>query len=376
MTQKLENVTVCLMKNLLDDEIDSKTATWIGVASGSAIFVYISTALNQIPNVPENANLRKCYTRTFESVTKIQLQTSYLKTWQDLEQNIENINNSSQEKIVHELAKIIKEINQNTTYLKLNYKQMLINRFKNFEFTKEKITAIQKGEIKKLTKEELSQLYCLVVMNDIYQFLNAQSLIRLGLYEQTKPVEEIDQSNRYLEILANNKHKRTDDFKSLITLVESSIQKFIKLENKESENKNNVILQPSVVFVNGIDDKVDYGWQAHLQAKSLPRKLFGDTDLRECLTMELMIQKSLNAFLEELKARGYDVETIIRQAQAIVIEQIAEESKKPEVRNILPLQQSAGRISANENAEQKKSRCVIKANDLKKNKNQTQELLR
>ena len=367
---------MCLMKKLLDDEIDSKTATWISVASGSAIFVYISTALNQIPNVPENANLRKCYTRTFESVTNIELQTNYLKTWQDLEQNIENINNSSQEKIVHELAKIIKEINQNTTYLKLNYKQMLINRFKNFEFTRERIKAIQAGEIKKLSQEELNQLLCLVAMNDIYQFLNAQSLVRLGLYEQVKPVEEIDQYNSYMQTLLKGKHKTTDDLETLINIVEKSILKFINLDSKENRNKNGVFLQPSVVFVDGVNGEVDNGWQIHSQAKLLPRRLFGDTDLRECLIMELMIQKSLNAFLGELKARGYDVDTIIRQAQASAIEQIAEESKKPEVRNILPLRQLAGRISANENAEQKKSRCVIKANDLKKNKNQTQELLR
>ncbi len=365
------------MEKLLDNEIDSKTASWIGVATFGTLLMYVSTGLNQIPNVPENGNLRKSYSRTFESVTNVQLQADYAKTLHAIECDVFEHATDSQDELVGELVKVLSAVNKNTTHLKLNYKQMLKNRFRDFEFTHEQIKAIQTGKIKNLTAEKLHQLWCLTAMYETYQFLDAQSLVRLGIYKQVKPVEKIDQSNRYLQTLAHGKHQTVEDVETLMSMMETSITKFIELDDKENKVKKSHFTQPSVTFVDGVTGKSDKDWEVCSLAKMLPRQMFGDTDLRQCLVMELMTQKALNAFLGKLKAYNCDVDALIEQAQTVIMAQMEQESQKVEPRKILPLQQTAGKASANDQAVQrKKSQLVPQLIKLKKDNEQVQEITR
>lgn len=331
------------MGKFFDDEIDKSTVVWLGTVAVGTVFVYVSSALNQIPNVPENANLSRNYYSAYNN--------DYLRKIQS-----NNFINCTEKEILNELVEVMSAMNKNTTHLKLNYKQVLSNRFKEFNFTPERIKAIQSNQAKNVTKNELQHLMQISAIYDVYQFLSAQSSVRLGLQENLSVTEEIDQNNRYLLSLNGCRSTLMNDTNQLMNLAEKSFVEFIKQCNVE---KSQNCLEPEVVFVDGATGEIDQEWQVQTRVKKLPREMFGHTELRKCLVMEFDTQKAFNAFLGHLSARGVDVDKLISKAQQIIIQQMEREAKENQTRN-LPLHQTAGKPAITETVtiKEKKSRLI------------------
>ncbi len=342
------------MKKRFTEEVDCSSVPMYSLVTGGVLLMYLSSALDQIPNVPENGQLRKSYECAYEVVMN-----------QQNFQNTKIVNdNVTQDELLNQLVDVMSVMYKNTTYLKLNYKQMLSNRFKKYEFTPERIKEIQTGQGKKASKDEQKHLLEISVMYDVYQFLNAELIVNLGNDKNIISKDEIDQKNHYLDALKRENCDFVTSNEKLIKLAELSFNNFAEQNCKEKKFEKNS-LTPIVKFVDAKTDKVDDGWENYAKAKLLPSDRFGDMDLKKCLLMDLEILKTFVNDLLELKKCGYDIDNLVGQAQKLLIKRMEEETKKAEQQN-LPLQQTAGKVTTSENVITKKSRFVPVKMKLKK----------
>lgn len=351
--------------------IDSSTIAMVSVACGGLLSIYIDSALNQIPNVPENGNLRKEFEHNFEYVLDNKLLYDYQNILHEIEDSF-NKKQLSEDEVVTELVKILGTTNNNTKYLQMNYKQMMMNRLKNSEITPERLKEISNKQYKNVTKKELDYFLRISAMHDVSRFLSAELQLRSGM---DRPAEQkVNQNNRYLQVTNDEKNDfSVNKFKQLLDNFEKSLIKYINL-GQTNKLKDKALSQPDVLFVD-MQDLPEKDWQVHATAKFLPSKLYGDTDLRECLIMEFMIQKSLNEFLEKLVDCGYDVDVLLSKVQKIIIEKESEAAKKAENKNIVPMQQTAGKnVVGEEPKTKKKSQFVEKFLKLKKMDESSKEM--
>ncbi len=364
------------MSDYMENNVfNSYESVIIFVVSGGFLTAYLSAALNQIPNIPENANLRKHYEKVFEQVVDAKLENDYLKGLSvDYGTDITKV---SEDKIVDDLVNLVGCMNQNTKYLQLNYKQMIGNRLKKFEITEDRIKEINEKSGKPATKKESEYLLQIAAMHDVYQFLSTTYRAHSGKEKDAESEEMINQNNHYNQHLNNG--DLVKDFSALLDAGENSMIKFINFDRKDPEGKVTTLLNPEVLYFNE-NGKVDKEWQIHLISHLMQSKFFGDNDLRKCLAMELLMQKSFNDFLGKLATSGYDVNKILVKVQKNLIEKeradaLKETEQSTETKNVVPMQQTAGKVASTNNVEtqKKKSQFIQLFMKLRATKNEQEQ---
>ena len=197
---------------------------FISTISGGMLIAYISAAVNQIPNVPENGNLRKEYEHTFEYICHDKLSNKYVENLRHLE-NSDGVEKLGEVKLIEHLVEIIGTMNKETKYLQLNYQQMLNNRLNKFEISEKRIQEIQEKNGKPITREEKKQLLQVSAMQDVSNYLYTMYVTRLGMKSNFQPVFK---ENNYFQVIKNN-----DLQKNLIDLLNAGEKSFLKIINYE-----------------------------------------------------------------------------------------------------------------------------------------------
>ncbi len=344
-----------------DNFFDNSEFRYIFKISSGILVAYLGAALNQIPNVPENGNLRKEYEHTFEDICngKLSNKTKYL---QQIER-VDELQKLDESKLIEDLVTIIGAMNQDTKYLYLNYQQMLNNRLIKFDLSEKRIQEIHEKKGKPITKDEKRQLLQVSVMQDVSNYLHTMYELRSGMKSDLQLVMG---NNKYLQVTKNNDLKK--NLIDLLNAGEKSFVEIINYERGETHPKIFGLLNPDIMYFdeNGKSDRDFYLFSISNQ---MPHALFGDEDLCKCLVMELFLQKSLNEYLGKLAVAGHDVNAILAVVQEILIEkETALEAKRnfenTKKQNIMPLQQTAGKTS-NHEASKKKTQFIQKFMKLK-----------
>ncbi|MBR4418731.1 MAG: hypothetical protein IKT33_01870, partial [Clostridia bacterium] len=175
-----------------------------------------------------------------------------------------------------------------------------------------RIKELQKNNGLDIKGNELIILEKIADKYEVYQFMEARSVIQRGVNNSIT-----DSNNHYLQVIKNKEKDFRKDSKIINKILEKNVLTIDPLfSNLEQSPVADEVVGKKVQIC---FDNLEFMTRTILVTDNIPASV-GDYYTVMCLGLELVSERQMNLFINDLEKNGYNVNEIINRAQEVIFE--------------------------------------------------------